>query len=1209
MNYFEKHSNYDPRSGFSEIKFGFDRPLLDVEQNEMQEIQEEARKDIIRKSVYSGFTELVSSEFTGDSMILNPSSNGLILKNRLAIAPFKCIVNGITLNCQGNFSYNNIPNYILIDLGVSQTKSTLDELVYLEVWQEFVTGDSEIKAYGYANGNSLGTLAMDSRVNEETSRRVVTYWNIQTKQECDFDTYPEGFGYSDMLHYSAVFPKCNGQFTTSPNVNLCYCSAENDLFIDEPFYGDKNLYVAGRPNYDIQSSTLKGRYVFAIPMFRVRRRNTTKYSFNNYNGAPSYNAMLVSNDSSLKGDLKNNMRPDMKAYDSISKSDIIDLRKTITFSSIRYNAIADDTIRDIFNNNLETSQTKKMRRVQIGNKPFDYTNVSSTIFHIPFNGSIIQEYPTNDPLAPRIYEKSIYYESSLNHLGAVIDNNTELSYTINDLVEKDRGTIDFFIKPNWNGCDETSQIILSIVNESNSPIIQLRKEKNLLIFAQYNYEVSNDNYIENKAIANLSETLMISGRYYHVRLSYNENPSPVIGQIYVYLNGSLIAQSNCSVSYLTPYRFKIGDLRNTTNPGFVIEEVLMYNRCFEVVMGSGTGYSYMVNNFWPMLPHDFLESDTLLAPSFDSIINNLSDNEFEQEDTVFYREYDKDVSLKTFTISLNSDRYISEINAIYDMSGNNLTDSIYGKCEGLGTNIVQFKPYDQSLEKVVIHCKVCFPAGCGGLDMPTEILAAGIVKYDLDMPDSNYDYPLDIIEEVSFHKKDSEYPRKVPYLKPRKVFGNEDEAYDFANSTRTKSQCYARLIYYNISGNGTNQYDIPMEMYGYKIISIVGTHTNRITSITKTPSTIIGEEDLNYTIKLEYPLNIGDTLTLELGCSGYSFDYDLNSKTIFTNMHKCKLLEFTANGVDNVYTLPCMDIIHDGEIRGGILKSVYTFNNNILDENGNITGQYDTEILGYHDGEIFYDEYGQATNKRIWNTIPVHITEDSFGTPFITIIFDESSKPRNGVSIQIPIMISYQMSSDELLSIWYNHIPYQGVMTTKTKEVTRVTPWTYFITTLSTGKPNNENIILNLVNELPGGMYNGYQIDNQDIILKDIFNDMSYALNNENVNKKLVFMNDFMLKGINEGYCNLVNTYKISKDSSYFQDGKITFANIDFNLYFNDCVNPIKKYVCGYCLVINERGEVMLLVVSNINYNTTVINHLNPVYGDLFYVKGRLIEK
>jgi hypothetical protein len=55
--------------------------------------------------------------------------------------------------------------------------------------------------------------------------------------------------------------------------------------------------------------------------------------------------------------------------------------------------------------------------------------------------------------------------------------------------------------------------------------------------------------------------------------------------------------------------------------------------------------------------------------------------------------------------------------------------------------------------------------------------------------------------------------------------------------------------------------------------------------------------------------------------------------------------------------------------------------------------------------------------------------------------------------------------------------------------------------------------------------------------------------------------------------------------------------------------NPIKKYICGYCLVINERGEVMLLVVSNINYNTTVINHLNPVYGDLFYVKGRLIEK
>ena len=1206
MEHFEKYSNYDNKSNFVSIHWGHDKPILETELNELQQIQIDAKTNVVRKSIPSGFTQLVDDSFKGEPIIYNVTSNGLVLKNKIAIAPFQCIIDGHELICKGNFSFNKINDYILIDLGNTSTNSTKDSLVYLEVWFESVKGDVENYKYGYIEGDTIGTPAVDERVAEETSRRIVMYWDIRVKQECDFDLYPEGLGYKDVLHYSSVFAKANGQLGARANVNIVFCEAANELFKDETFNHDKNLYVAGRKDYEIESSSLFGRYVYALPMFRIRRRNNQTYDFDNFNGAPSYNKMLVSNDSSKNGDLKNNMRPDRLSYDTINRNDIIDLRKTVSFQAFRNEVLADDTIKDLFSNNLSTAQTPKMRRVQIGNKLFDYANeISSVKLVIPFNGSVEQSYPANDINHPLIYDVSANYDNSINYLGAIINDNVELPYIISDLMTEQKGTIDFFMKPLWNGCNDESQIMITLVNESNSPIIQLRKEKNKLILSQRNYEISNDNFIENKAIANLSERLLIAGRYYHIRMSWTNEPSPVVGQIYLYINSKLVAQGDFSPCYMNAYKLKVGDALNQTNSGFVIENLIGYNNNFELIMGTGTGYSYVVNKFWPMLPKDFMNSDALIMNGFNSIANNFSDNAFTQEDTIFYVEYNQNENLKTFNIDLNDDKYIESIQEIYDMSGNKLSDIAYGRLDGVGTNHITYKPYDQDIDRVIIQCKICLSTGCGGIDMPTELLAAGFVDYDLDVESAtNYDYPLYIKQEVSFNDINSEYPRKVSYLKPRKVFGNEDEAYDFTNKYRTRKQCYARLIYYNVSGNGTNQYDIPIEVYGYKVIGIIGSRTNRIEMITKTPSNTVGEDDLKYTVYLKNPLNIGDTITFELACEGYSFDYDLKSKTLMTNMHKCKLLSFVANGIDNVYKLPCISLIQDGGIHGGVLKSVYTFSNNVLDDNGNATGEYEEEILAYHDGEIFYDEHGVATNKKIYNTIPVRITDDSFGTPFITIIFDENAKPRKDVNIQIPIMISYQMTNDDILSIWYKHIPYQGLMTTNNKQVTRIGEWKYFITTLSTGKPNGESITTNIVNELPGGMAYGYKIDNQDIILKNIFSDMNITLNNENVNKKIVFMNDYMLKN-NEETCNLVDTYKISKNSSYFQDGNILFENVDFTMYFNDCQNAIKKYIGAYCPVIDENGEVMLLVVGNLQTSTTVINKLSPVYGDLYRIKGR----
>jgi hypothetical protein len=204
LEHFEKHSNYNDQSNFVSIHFGHDKVLLETELNELQQIAIDAKAEAIRKSIPSGFTQLIDKSFKGEPFIFAPTSNGLVQRNRIAIAPFQCVINGFELKCKGSYTYNKISDYILVNLKDTGISSTKDSLVYLEVWFESVKAETDNYKYGYIEGDTLGTLAIDDRVNEETSRRIVMYWDIRVKQECDFDKYPNGFGYNDVLSLSTV---------------------------------------------------------------------------------------------------------------------------------------------------------------------------------------------------------------------------------------------------------------------------------------------------------------------------------------------------------------------------------------------------------------------------------------------------------------------------------------------------------------------------------------------------------------------------------------------------------------------------------------------------------------------------------------------------------------------------------------------------------------------------------------------------------------------------------------------------------------------------------------------------------------------------------------------------------------------------------------------------------------------------------------------
>jgi len=43
---FDRHSNYDTKSSYRQIVFGHDNPLLEVELNEMQQLQEKLHRQV-----------------------------------------------------------------------------------------------------------------------------------------------------------------------------------------------------------------------------------------------------------------------------------------------------------------------------------------------------------------------------------------------------------------------------------------------------------------------------------------------------------------------------------------------------------------------------------------------------------------------------------------------------------------------------------------------------------------------------------------------------------------------------------------------------------------------------------------------------------------------------------------------------------------------------------------------------------------------------------------------------------------------------------------------------------------------------------------------------------------------------------------------------------------------------------------------------------
>jgi hypothetical protein len=289
MGDFSANSKFDPKKNFTEVKFGADYPLLETELNELQQIQNEARADIIRSMAHSGVMDFISGVRYGlDSTRANqfgevqvPSDGQFSTSayhNTFDVMPFNVVSNGSNILIE-KFNHN-ISNRIT--LPEPPTYGTRDDLVFLEAWFEEISAEED-------------SSIIDGRIGEETSHRKKLNWRIRTVAGVDFEKYPEGLGIWGSEEYP-VTPQGGNSSYILDNKSWTYGFSLKGKTLTgsttsgkEQFSNDEGLYVSGNGTKN-SKDTLKTAdgYVYAIPLFRVKRRNSGGYREDNVNGSRDY---------------------------------------------------------------------------------------------------------------------------------------------------------------------------------------------------------------------------------------------------------------------------------------------------------------------------------------------------------------------------------------------------------------------------------------------------------------------------------------------------------------------------------------------------------------------------------------------------------------------------------------------------------------------------------------------------------------------------------------------------------------------------------------------------------------------------------------------------------------------------------------------------------------------------------------------------------
>lgn len=246
---------------FSMVAFQQAKPAMDSELNLSQQIQNKARADILRALLSPGLLSLTTTTGVTDR------------RNALRISGAVANVNGWLVYLNGQNRSDAMSDIVF---PVAPNSGSREDLAFVEVWFEEVApagspedDDENVYKYGGVASGTLANDLLDSVAGAETTRRIQLRWNIRTVTDVNFTSYPNGVDNGDRVKARAG---------ARSDTNYTFGSVGS------------GLYRAGDGS-EAACSTLKcvDGYVYALPLFRVHRRNQTAYNkTDNPYGAPAY---------------------------------------------------------------------------------------------------------------------------------------------------------------------------------------------------------------------------------------------------------------------------------------------------------------------------------------------------------------------------------------------------------------------------------------------------------------------------------------------------------------------------------------------------------------------------------------------------------------------------------------------------------------------------------------------------------------------------------------------------------------------------------------------------------------------------------------------------------------------------------------------------------------------------------------------------------
>ena len=163
MANFDKYSNYNENTSHSSIIFGADKPVLEVELNEMQQIINTKLSRII--TALLGTSSIAFLE--NSSLSFNSSTNLARVQNCLVVTS-----NGLTA--------------LIEDTTVSV--SSTQNILYVKIQEETKTSTDTLRECGNTIGSVVTNPIKDSRSPIETTRRKVVTWTLQSGSSVPADT-------------------------------------------------------------------------------------------------------------------------------------------------------------------------------------------------------------------------------------------------------------------------------------------------------------------------------------------------------------------------------------------------------------------------------------------------------------------------------------------------------------------------------------------------------------------------------------------------------------------------------------------------------------------------------------------------------------------------------------------------------------------------------------------------------------------------------------------------------------------------------------------------------------------------------------------------------------------------------------------------------------------------------------------------------------